>query len=128
MTRLPATNGRTDYWAHRGANTIEGKAGDDVVRSSGNGGSLSGGDGNDTLNGYRDATVRGGNGNDLISAGSPSGSASAPTSDVGGGTGNDEIEAQNASPDIIDCGDGTDTVAFDAGLDTVINFENSSTG
>ena len=120
-----------DQWANRllgaqGANTIEGRAGDDVVRSSGNGGSQSGGDGNDTLSGFRGATLRGGNGNDLISAGSPSGSTSAPTSDVGGGAGNDEIEAQNGSPDIIDCGEGTDTVTYDA-ADTVTNCEDAST-
>jgi hypothetical protein len=37
--------------------------------------------------------------------------------------GNDEIRARNGSPDTIDCGDGTDTVTFDAGVDKLTNCE-----
>ena len=45
-----------------------------------------------------------------------------------GGAGDDAIEALNAAPDIIDRGDGTDTVMFNADVDTVTNCEDVSTG
>jgi hypothetical protein len=41
--------------------------------------------------------------------------------------GDDEISAQNTSPDVIDRGDGTDTVTYDA-ADTITNCEDVSTG
>jgi Ca2+-binding RTX toxin-like protein len=111
-----------------GTNTINGRGGNDNVISDGNGGSLSGGDGNDLLMGQRGATLRGGNGNDVIYAlSSPNDPPPVLTSYAEGGAGDDEISAQNASPDVIDCGDGTDTVTYDA-MDTVTNCENASTG
>ena len=50
-----------------------------------------------------------------------------PQSYLQGGAGDDELSAQNASPDVIDRGDGTDTVTYDA-ADTIINYEDVSTG
>jgi len=44
------------------------------------------------------------------------------------GSGDDIIEAKDGFPNTIDCGEGTDTIALDAGLDKAINCENSSTG
>jgi Ca2+-binding RTX toxin-like protein len=109
-------------WA--GTNTIDGGGGNDVVNSSDNGGSLSGGDDNDSLAGYRSAILRGDNGNDhIVVGGAAFGMPSALTSSVEGGAGDDNIEALNGSPDIIDCGDGTDTATFDADLDTLRNCE-----
>lgn len=77
-------------------------------------------DGDDYLDNGHDGTLRGGNGNDHIRAVAV---YSGSQSDVQGGAGDDNIEAHNGVGDIIDCGDGTDTVTFDAGLDTVTNCE-----
>lgn len=44
------------------------------------------------------------------------------------GSGDDIVEAKDGFPNTIDCGEGTDTIVLDAGLDKVINCENSSTG
>ena len=108
-----------------GTNTMNGGGGNDNVIAEDNGGSLGGGAGNDFLDGYRDATLRGGDGNDhlLVEGDTRYGLPPDPTSNVGGGTSNDTIEALNGSPDTIDCGEGTDTVTFDAGMDTVTNCE-----
>ena len=49
-----------------------------------------------------------------------------PQSCLQGGAGDDELSAQNALPDVIDRGDGTDTVTYDAA--DIINYEDVSTG
>ena len=105
-----------DKWANRlmgweGSDTISGGDGNDVLYSSTNlccyfdtGGSIGGGSGNDLI-------VVANEGTDTV------------TSQVEGGAGDDDIRARNLSPDNIDCGDGTDTVTFDAGIDTLTNCE-----
>jgi Ca2+-binding RTX toxin-like protein len=119
---------RNVLFGEGGTNTISGRGGNDNVISDGNGGSLSGGDGNDLLSGFRAATLRGGNGDDVIyPMSSPDDPPPVLTSYTEGGAGDDEISAQNASPDVIDCGDGTDTVTYDE-MDTVTNCEDASTG
>jgi hypothetical protein len=45
---------------------------------------------------------------------------------VYGGEGKDEIVADDDSKDIIDCGDGHDTVFFDQGLDRLKNCEDKT--
>ena len=41
-----------------------------------------------------------------------------------GGPGNDTIDARDGAQDLIDCGDGVDTVIVDAQEDGVFNCEN----
>lgn len=110
-----------------GTNTIDGGGGNDTVNTDDNGGNLGGGAGNDRLTGYRAATVRGGDGDDYITVGGDTqfGLPPDPTSTVEGGAGDDDIGALNGSPDVVDCGDGTDTVTYDA-TDTVTNCEDAS--
>jgi hypothetical protein len=40
-----------------------------------------------------------------------------------GGKGNDQVDADDGQRDVIDCGDGRDSVEFDASLDKVKNCE-----
>jgi hypothetical protein len=40
-----------------------------------------------------------------------------------GGKGNDQVSANDGQRDVIDCGDGRDSVEFDPGLDKVKNCE-----
>jgi Ca2+-binding RTX toxin-like protein len=127
---------------YRGADTIRGGGGDDgLIGGLGAGSdSVDGGDtlygeegddtvlgiqGNDTLGGgLGEDTLRGGEDNDLIRANTPS-EEPGVSEKVFGDAGDDTIEAQDGSPDAIDCGEGNDTVTFDADLDTVTNCENA---
>jgi Ca2+-binding RTX toxin-like protein len=107
-----------DRWANRlmgseGSDTISGGGGNDVLYSNSN---LCCGDYD------RSGSIGGGSGNDLIIVDSYE-TGSGVTSRAEGGAGDDNIRAQNGSPDTIDCGDGADTVTFDAGMDTVTNCE-----
>lgn len=43
--------------------------------------------------------------------------------DLSGGNGSDVIDVRTGMEDLVDCGPGTDTVAFDPGVDTVPNCE-----
>jgi Ca2+-binding RTX toxin-like protein len=111
-----------------GANTLSGGGGNDVLDSDDDGGTLDGGGGNDNIAGHRGATLLGGGGNDHMTVeGEDPEQPPAPPSNLHGGPGHDDIRARNGSPDTIDCGDGTDTVTYDA-ADTVTHCEDTSTG
>jgi Ca2+-binding RTX toxin-like protein len=96
-----------------GSDTMSGGGGNDVLYSNSN---LCCGDYD------RSGSIGGGNGNDLIIVASYE-TGSSITSRAQGGAGDDDIRARNGSPDVIDCGEGTDTVTFDAGMDTLSNCE-----
>lgn len=102
------------------ANDLVGNDVDNVLSGLGGNDMLYGNDGNDTLlGGDGDDTLFGGNGNDRLEGG-------AGADKLYGGTGNDYIVA--ASGDVIDGGDGVDTVDFSAASSGVsgagVNVEN----
>ncbi len=102
------------------ANDLVGNAGDNILSGLGGNDMLYGNDGNDTLlGGDGDDTLFGGNGNDRLEGG-------AGADKLYGGTGSDYIIA--ASGDVIDGGDGIDTVDFSAAASGVsgagVNVEN----
>lgn len=90
---------------------LAGDFGDDVVLG---GSGDDGGDGGKGVGyfagGSGDNTVRGGDGGDFILANE---SGAGEKEFIFGGDGKDTIDAVDASKDIVDCGDGDDTVLFD---------------
>ncbi len=121
---------------------VDGGVGDDVVLGgSGDDFEVNGGEGDDEVlggsgddggevgidtglftGGSGDNTVRGGEGGDFIQA---SESFPGDKEFIFGGDGKDTINAADSDgKDIVDCGDGNDTVFFDQGLDKLSNCEN----
>jgi len=96
------------------ANTIYAADGNDRVVGRGGEDALKGGDGRDE--------VFGGEGNDRVKG-------SADMDEVSGGPGDDLVRAgtperpNDGARDVLDCGDGTDTVYYVEGQDTVRNCE-----
>lgn len=89
------------------------RQGDDEVFGGAGGDDLIGSNGSDLLSGGR--------GDDFIEALEASSNGGVDT--VKGGRGNDRVSANDGQRDVIDCGDGRDSVEFDAGLDTLKNCE-----
>jgi Ca2+-binding RTX toxin-like protein len=128
---------KADKITGEGANTIDGKRGNDTITSVQS--IINGNGGNDTLLSRGATEVRGGGGNDTLEEIESSGSGGPPfggnlldggsgddkiivrfgESIIEGGGGRDVIRAQNGQADGIDCGGGKDTVTFDEGLDDV---------
>jgi Ca2+-binding RTX toxin-like protein len=97
--------------------SVQGEAGDDSIRLSNLGGSLSGGSGNDTLvGGPGGDRVKGGHGNDRLTGrgGDDYVIGGIGTDRLSGGGGEDHLLAQDDHRDkAIVCGPGTDRVIFD---------------
>ena len=97
------------------ADQITGSFGADIIKARGGNDTVDGGNGSDTINGSR--------GSDTITD-----IGVVPDVDtITGGKGNDRIDvregaALNDTPDVVDCGPGTDTVFVDP-TDTRLNCE-----
>ena len=84
----------------------DGQSGGDNVRTDVE--NVIGGDGSDVLRGNAgNNVIQGGNGNDNIDPG-------AGIDVVDGGAGDDRITTRDGTPDVVTCGDGTDTAIVDA--------------
>lgn len=121
-----------------GNDTMKGNKGDDVMDGGAGADYVYGGPGDDKdsnmvegLWGGVDSAgdhVYGGGGNDYLKGG---GYSEKGVDQLHGGKGDDVVSAsQRMSPvpvgisrEVIDCGDGTDTVYFDKGIDSVTNCE-----
>jgi len=97
------------------AGRYTGAGGDDrLLAGDASGDVLDGGPGDDDLSGgFGDDTLTGGPGRDVISGDRPA-RCNEHHCDVGGGSGNDTIEARDGEADSITCGPGTDVVRADA--------------
>lgn len=99
---------------------LEGEEGDDVLRGDVGNDHLSGGNGDDTVDGGSgDDTILGQAGNDTLIGGT---GADRFFGDIG----NDTIRAADDSADVVDCGEGVDTVYVEAdapGRDVLIDCE-----
>jgi len=96
---------------------IFGGAGNDRIDGAAGNDEINGGAGNDRIDGGTgNNVIDGGNGNDRITAGTGE-------TDITGGAGDDVIMARNGQADLIDCGDGNDTVVVDAAEDGVFDCE-----
>lgn len=95
--------------------TLRGAGGADLLRGSdSHGDAIDGGAGDDDLaGGFGDDTVIGGPGRDTIAGDRPL-RCNEVHCDVGGGSGNDTIQARDGEVDSITCGPGTDRVVADA--------------
>ena len=98
--KIDGSSGNDTLAGTNGADVIHGKAGADKLHGNGGGDQLFGGPGNDSI--FGDA------GGDRAY----------------GGPGNDPINARDGAQDLIDCGDGVDTVIVDSKEDGVFNCEN----
>jgi len=97
---------------------VFGSSGDDIVKA-GDGDDGDGGQG--LLSGSSgENVVRGGDGQDFIYADS---SLAGEKEKIFGGANKDEIKADDGVKDVIDCGEGNDSVTFDAGTDKLKNCE-----
>lgn len=122
---------------------LQGGPGDDTLNGQGGNDRLQGGAGTDTLNGNGgDDYLEGGEGNDTLLGGAgldylfgddPIPNTSSGNDELNGGSGNnvyrggdgdDTIRAQNGFADVIDCGNGSDTVLTDL-LSTEIGVDGS---
>lgn len=97
------------------AGTYSGRGGNDVLRAGdSNGDAVDGGAGDDDVaGGLGDDTVIGGPGRDVIAGDRPL-RCNEVHCDVGGGFGNDTIQARDGEVDSIACGPGNDRVVADA--------------
>ena len=95
---ISGTQGNDTLTGTRQADQIYGLNGNDTLNGRARGDELYGGAGNDTLNGS--------GGNDDIYGGSGQ-------DNLFGGAGDDFLNSVDRGPDIVDCGDGTDTVVAD---------------
>jgi hypothetical protein len=110
---------------------IRGMGDNDVVRGLGGIDALEGDDQEVSLSRHGDDQVFGGSdGSDLLSGGRGAdfidaleASSNGGVDTARGGKGNDRVDADDGQRDVIDCGDGRDSVEFDAGLDKVKNCE-----
>lgn len=98
-----------------GAGNYAGRGGNDsLLAGDASGDVLDGGVGDDDLSGgYGDDTLTGGPGRDTIAGDRPA-RCNEIHCDIGGGFGNDVIEARDGEIDSISCGPGTDRVRADA--------------
>lgn len=103
--------------------TIRGGTGNDSMLGGAGDDKMYGGSGQDMVKGNRDNdTIQGGVDADKVKGGEG-------RDDVKGGPGDDIVRAgshgrtNDQVPDVLDCGDGTDTAYFVAGQDTVTNCE-----
>jgi Ca2+-binding RTX toxin-like protein len=103
------------------ADTIRGDDGDDTITGDAGNDTIDGGTGNDTIDGGSGTdSLTGGDGNDTIVGG--------PGADIiSGGAGDDIIRAADDSSDIVDCGDGNDTVYVEADFPTRDQLTNCET-
>jgi Ca2+-binding RTX toxin-like protein len=91
---------------------LEGEEGDDTVRGDVGNDSIGGGNGNDTVDGGTgDDAIMGEGGNDTLIGGTG-------VDRFNGGPGDDIIRAADDSADVIDCGEGVDTVFVEADTPT----------
>jgi hypothetical protein len=99
--------------ALQGNDTVDGFTGNDTIE---------GGEGEDNLIGAKDSdTVDGGNGKDIIDLAQFDTGGS---HDEGlGGNSNDTVKAKDGNHDVIDCGNGKDTVFYDQGIDSITKCE-----
>lgn len=111
----------------RNSDTLTGGPGPDTIRAGAGNDKIIGNGGDDRLFGDRDNDrVFGGEGNDTVK-----GSTGADT--VEGGPGNDLVrggthkQRNDGVRDILDCGDGDDTVYFVRGQDVIRNCESKNT-
>ena len=123
-----------DIWCTAGV-LCEGTNRKDVLIGSFGKDTITGGDGHDIISGsFGDDKLYGQKGNDEIYAvenDRRSGGGFFPVPGKGtpgidlvdGGTGNDTIRAADGIKDVIDCGEGTDTVEYDRTLDVIKNCE-----
>jgi Ca2+-binding RTX toxin-like protein len=123
--------------AGKGATTIKGGNGPDVIKgdSDGRGDSINGEMGGDSIQGSEgDDDISGGPGGDDIGGGDGKdrirgmGGDDFLMGDAGkdhilGGAGADEISAQDGEKDMVNGGTGLDTASADCGLDVVTNVE-----
>lgn len=94
---------------------LSGAGGNDVLRGSDrHGDAIDGGSGDDDISGgFGDDTLVGGPGRDTIAGDRPL-RCNELHCDLGGGSGNDTIDARDGEVDSITCGPGTDRVIADA--------------
>jgi Ca2+-binding RTX toxin-like protein len=134
--------GNDQLYSFEASARMMGGAGDDLLTTSSSrfDNELAGGDGDDELvvTGAGSGTVAGGAGSDVIVLDADAGGyvaegegsadiiAGSPWSDtVNGGGGNDKIDVSGDGPgDTVDCGTGTDTVAYDIGDTISLDCEN----
>jgi Ca2+-binding RTX toxin-like protein len=131
--RIKGTDSDEKIYAEGGNDTVDGNGGFDVllgdnieVRTLDGDDKLDGGPGDDGLHGYGGSdTLIGGSGDDIIDSTSGEDPLSGDQNTIKGGTGQEDIFADNDLRDTIDCGTGGeyplqgDFVAFDDGLDKV---------
>ncbi len=109
-----------------GSNGEDNMIGDSYISSSDGNDRINGGDDEDLLVGYGGSdNLDGGTDSDTIEARELSSRKGTDTVKGGSGWGRDLIYADDGAVDKIDCGDGTDEVYFDSGIDVVAaNCEN----
>ncbi|WP_417247872.1 Hint domain-containing protein [Celeribacter sp.] len=151
--RLVGGAGNDTIYGGDGTNTIYGEGGDDTITSGVHSDYIVGGEGNDTISaGGGDDTIHGGDGDDIITGGEghdyvtggdgndtwladgENSTSSAASDEVYLQEGDDYAEVgffTTGTPDILDGGDGIDTVALDHalvdGLDTDITLHDNGT-
>lgn len=110
--RIRGGNGNDILDGGAAGDRLEGEEGDDTVKGDVGNDSVGGGNGDDSVDGGSgNDTVMGEAGNDTLIGG--------PGVDrISGGPGDDTIRAADDSADIVDCGEGVDTVYVEADAPT----------
>ena len=115
---IRAGSGYSDYYATRGNKIISGDAGNDFLLGGSGADTIDGGVGNDTLYGLGgNDSLTGGDGDDVIfDQASTSGNNT-----LLGGAGNDDLSTYTSTgSNLLDGGDGDDTITGGSGNDTLI--------
>lgn len=103
--RLVGSAGANTIYAEDGNDRVVGRAGDDALKGGDGRDEVYGGEGNDRVKGSAGMDeVNGGPGDDLVRAGTPE-------------------RPNDGARDVLDCGDGNDTVYFVQGQDSISNCE-----
>jgi serralysin len=129
--RWGAPGGPCVYTGAGGDDVIHGGGGPDGIYDEVGNDVVYGGDGDDSVN-YVSGLVWAGetsdglnNGNDIVygANGNDSVATFGGTDIVFGGRGNDQIYARDGDQDTLYCGEGTDTVFYNGGVDEVVDCE-----